>query len=46
LCGADPATLVELIVRNGLPSASGLLRLGIALASSIGRLPFTATERA
>lgn len=46
LCGADPATLLGLIVRNGLPSASGLLRLGIALASSIGRLPFTATERA
>ena len=45
-CAARIATLVELIVRNGLPSASGLLRLGIALASSIGRLPFTATERA
>jgi hypothetical protein len=34
------------IPRNGLPSGSGLLRLTIALASSIGRLPFTATEHA
>jgi hypothetical protein len=46
LCGADPATLLRLIARNGLPSASGLLRLTIALASSVGRLPFTITERA
>jgi omega-hydroxy-beta-dihydromenaquinone-9 sulfotransferase len=46
LCGAAPATLLRLIARNGPPSASGLLRLTIALASSITRLPFTATERA
>lgn len=46
LCGADPATLLQLIARNGLPSASGLLRLTVALASSIGRLPFTAAEGA
>ena len=39
-------TLLQLIARNGPPSASGLLRLTIALASSLGRLPFTANERA
>ena len=31
---------------NGLPSTAGSLRLGTALASSIGRLPFTLAERA
>ena len=46
LCGADLATLLRLIAQNGLPSASGLPRLAIALASSHGRLPFTAAERA
>ena len=46
LCGADPATLLRLIAHNGLPSASGFLRLGIALGSSIARLPFTLAERA
>jgi hypothetical protein len=46
LCGADPATLLRLIARNGMPSASGALRLAIALASSTTRLPFTASERA
>jgi omega-hydroxy-beta-dihydromenaquinone-9 sulfotransferase len=46
LCGADPATLLRLIARNGLPSASGALRLAVALASSMTRLPFTASERA
>jgi omega-hydroxy-beta-dihydromenaquinone-9 sulfotransferase len=46
LCGADLATLLRLIAHNGLPSAFGFLRLGIALASSIGRLPFTLAERA
>jgi omega-hydroxy-beta-dihydromenaquinone-9 sulfotransferase len=45
LCGADPVTLLRLIARNGLPSRSGLLRLTIALASSLGRLPFTTAER-
>jgi hypothetical protein len=45
LCGADPATLLRLIARNGMPSASGALRLAIALASSMTRLPFTAAER-
>lgn len=46
LCGADPATLLRLILRNGMPSPSGALRLAIALASSMTRLPFTASERA
>ena len=46
LCGADLATLLQLIAQNGLPSTAGSLRLGIALASSIGRLPFTLAERA
>jgi len=46
LCGADLTTLLRLIACNGLPSGAGLLRLTIALASSIGRLPFTAIERA
>jgi omega-hydroxy-beta-dihydromenaquinone-9 sulfotransferase len=46
LCGADLATLLRLIAQNGLPSTAGSLRLGIALASSIGRLPFTLAERA
>jgi hypothetical protein len=46
LCGADLTTLLRLIACNGLPSGAGLPRLTIALASSIGRLPFTATERA
>jgi omega-hydroxy-beta-dihydromenaquinone-9 sulfotransferase len=46
LCGADPATLLRLIARNGMPSASGALRLAIVLASSMTRLPFTASERA
>ena len=46
LCGADPATLAWLLAGNGLASASGVLRLTIALASSIGRLPFTAIEGA
>jgi omega-hydroxy-beta-dihydromenaquinone-9 sulfotransferase len=44
LCGADLATLLQLVAQNGLPSTAGSLRLGIALASSIGRLPFTLAE--
>jgi hypothetical protein len=46
LCGADLATLLRLIARNGPPSAAGLPRLALALASSIARLPFTFAERA
>jgi hypothetical protein len=46
LCGADPVTLLGLLARNGPPSAAGLLPFAIALASSLGRLPFTAAERA
>jgi hypothetical protein len=46
LCGADLATLLRLIAHNGLPSAFGFLRFGIALGSSVGRLPFTLAERA
>jgi hypothetical protein len=46
LCGADLPTLLRLIAQNGLPSTAGSLRLGIALASIIGRLPFTLAERA
>jgi omega-hydroxy-beta-dihydromenaquinone-9 sulfotransferase len=46
LCGADIGTLRGLVARNGLPSASGSLPFAIAIASSLGRLPFTAAERA
>ncbi|MCE3249698.1 MAG: sulfotransferase [Geminicoccaceae bacterium] len=46
LCGADPVTLLGLLARKGPPSAAGLLPFAIALASSLGRLPFTAAERA
>jgi omega-hydroxy-beta-dihydromenaquinone-9 sulfotransferase len=46
LCGADLMTLLRLIAQHGPPSTAGSLRLGIALASSIGRMPFTLAERA
>jgi omega-hydroxy-beta-dihydromenaquinone-9 sulfotransferase len=44
LCGADPLTLAELVLRRGLPSAGRLPAFAIAVASSIARLPFTLAE--
>ncbi|MDX1539810.1 MAG: sulfotransferase [Geminicoccaceae bacterium] len=46
LCGADPRTLLGLVARHGMPSPAGLPRFGIAVASSLLRLPFTLAERA
>lgn len=46
LCGADPATLAGLVLREGLPAPRGLAAFAIAVASSLGRLPFTLAERA
>jgi omega-hydroxy-beta-dihydromenaquinone-9 sulfotransferase len=45
LCGADPLTLAELVVRRGPPSAARLPAFALAAASSIIRLPFTLAER-
>lgn len=46
LCGADPLTLARLLARHGRPSPRGALPLVVACLCSLGRLPFTAGERA
>ena len=46
LSGADPITLARLLARAGRPSARGAPALAIAVAASLGRLPFTLAEAA
>ena len=46
LCGADPVTLLRLLLRHGPPSAKGVPAYGVALATSVLRLPFTALDLA
>ena len=44
LCGADPLTLVRLLLRHGPPSVQGTPAYAVALATSLVRLPFTALD--
>lgn len=46
LCGADPATLLRLLLRHGPPSPRGMPAFAVALATAALRLPFTAADRA
>lgn len=46
LSGADPLTLIQLVRDAGPPSLRGALPFGVALAASLGRLPFTLAESA
>lgn len=46
LCGADTLTLLRLLARHGPPSAKGALPYGVALATSLLRLPFTLADLA
>lgn len=46
LCGADPLTLLRLVARHGPPAPSGVPAYGVALATSLVRLPFTALDLA
>ena len=46
LCGADTLTLLRLVARHGPPSAKGALPYGLALATSLLRLPFTLADLA
>ncbi len=46
LCGADPVTLLSLVARHGLPSWRGAPAYGVALATSLVRLPFTLVDLA
>ena len=46
LCGADPLTLLALVARHGPPSPAGLPAYGVALATALVRLPFTALDLA
>ena len=45
LSGADPVTLLRLL-RHGPPSPGGASAYAVALAASVGRLPFTLAEGA
>ena len=45
LSGADPLTLLRLL-RHGPPSPGGAPAYAVALAASLGRLPFTLAEAA
>ncbi|SFP49103.1 sulfotransferase family protein [Tranquillimonas alkanivorans] len=45
LCGADPLTLAELVVRRGPPSWRGMPAYGVALATALARVPFTLADR-
>ncbi|TNC48488.1 sulfotransferase [Rubellimicrobium rubrum] len=44
LCGADPLTLLRLVLRNGPPSLGGTPAYVVALATSLVRLPFTVLD--
>jgi hypothetical protein len=46
LCGADPLTLLRLVLRHGLPSFQGSPAYAVALATSFVRLPFTVLDLA
>ena len=46
LCGADPVTLLRLLLRHGPPSPRGAPAYAVALAASVVRLPFTALDLA
>jgi hypothetical protein len=46
LCGANPITLLRLVLRNGPPSPQGVPAYAVALATSLVRLPFTALDLA
>jgi len=46
LSGADPLTLMRVIARNGPIEPRSIPPLAISMASALGRLPFTVTERA
>lgn len=46
LSGADLRTLVGVALQAGPPKAAGLPALALAFGSALGRLPFTAVERA
>lgn len=46
LCGADPCTLLRLVLHHGPPSATGAPAYAVALATSLLRLPFTALDLA
>lgn len=46
LCGADPATLAGLALREGWPAPRGLAAFAVAFATSLIRLPFTLAEQA
>jgi hypothetical protein len=44
LCGSHPVILLALLAHNGPPSLKGVLPTSVALASALGRFPFTAAE--
>jgi omega-hydroxy-beta-dihydromenaquinone-9 sulfotransferase len=46
LCGADPATLLTVLTRNGFVHRSHLPQAGIALGSALLRSPFSLAEAA
>ena len=46
LCGADPLTLLRLVALHGPPTPKGMPAYGVALATSLLRLPFTALDLA